>query len=212
LTSIWEASGMLLGGTFKNDRSSRHKLLSIVRDECKRLIESVNRILDLSRMEGGMMDYHLEKKELRELIQETVFKLSPIARSSDISMRFALNTNDIFVLADSEKLNQLLENLIGNALKFTGAGGSVTVGIIIPESSGRTIHVYIKDTGCGIEQKYLETIFEKFYKIENQKNTSRGSGLGLSIAKHIVNAHGGSIWVESIKDMGSTFYFSLPQV
>jgi two-component system sensor histidine kinase GlrK len=210
LTSIWEASGMLRGGTFDQDPDSRRRLLSIVRDECARLITSVNRLLDLSRMEAGMMDYQFERINLNDLIETTVDKLSPIARSRSITLHTDLNLDLPAIPGDPETLTQLLDNLIGNALKFTDPGGTVTV------SSGRidrpadSICVSVNDTGCGIEPEYLEHIFEKFRRIEKRKNTVRGTGLGLSIAKHIVAAHGGNLWVESEKNTGSTFYVSLP--
>ena len=210
LTAIREASEMLIKGTFDNDPSSRSQLLTIVRDECKRLIVSVNRILDLSRMEGGMMDYRFEKVDLNELIRSAVGNLNPIARAKQIDLRLGPLPDLPPVRADSDQLHQLLENLIGNALKFTDPMGSVTLKVLTPAAAEGTIQVCITDTGYGIEPEHLESIFNKFRSIEKGKNTTRGTGLGLAIAKHIVTAHGGSIWVESEKGRGSTFYFSLP--
>lgn len=210
LTAIWEASEMLIAGTFQDDPESSRRLLTIVRDECKRLIVSVNRILDLSRMESGMMDYEFEEIDLNDVIQSTVFKLSPIAQARKIRLHFNPRPNLPPVVADAEKLNQLLENLIGNALKFTDSEGSVALEILVSESGRDNILVSVADTGCGIDPEHLESIFEKFRSIEKGKDIPRGSGLGLAIAKHIVTAHGGTIWVESKKGTGSTFYFSLP--
>lgn len=211
LTSIWEASGMLISGTFDRDPTSRHQLLNIVRDECSRLIESVNRILDLSRMEAGMMDYRFTELDLNDLVRSAMVKLGPIAKAKNIQMDFEPQPDLPWVMADPETLHQLLENVIGNALKFTDPGGSVTLNSRFEVGSGGRVRVSVKDTGCGIENEYLEHIFEKFRKIEKKKNTARGTGLGLSIAKHIVEAHGGNIWVESEENQGSTFYFSLPR-
>lgn len=210
LTAIWEASEMLINGTFEKDPESRRQLLTIIRDECKSLIVSVNRILDLSRMEAGMMDYQFTKVNLNDLIQSTIVKLSPIAQANKIRMEFEPPTNLPPVLADNDQLKQLLENLIGNALKFTDSQGRITLKILPPQAGDDKIQVSITDTGCGIEPEHLESIFVKFRRIEKGKNTTRGTGLGLAIAKHIVTAHGGNIWVESKKDKGSTFYFSLP--
>lgn len=212
LTSIWEASAMLIRGTFDNDEASRYQLLSIVRDECRRLIDSVNRILDLSRMEAGMMDYSFTEVDLNDLIRSIVFKLGPIAKSKHIAMAFEPLCDLPRVQADPETLTQLFENLIGNALKFTDPGGSVILGAGVMDESGKHVRVSISDTGCGIEQEYLDHIFEKFRRIEKGKQTTRGTGLGLTIVKHIAAAHGGNIWVKSEKGKGSTFYLSLPFV
>ncbi len=210
LTAIWEASDMLIRGTFDDDPENRAQLLVIVRDECTRLIGSVNRILDLSRMEGGMMDYRFSEMDLNELIHSAISKLSPIARSKMIRLHVDTQPDLPPILADSDQLHQLLENLIGNALKFTDPDGQVTLKTVPPEAAGGTIQVSITDTGCGIEHEHLQGIFNKFRRIEKGKNTARGTGLGLAIAKHIVTAHRGNIWVASQKGSGSTFYFSLP--
>jgi two-component system sensor histidine kinase GlrK len=210
LTAMGEASEMLISGDFDNDLESRGKLLRIVRDECKRLIVSVNRILDLSRMEGGMMDYQFAEVDMNALIHAAVFKLSPIAQTKEILLNFEPRPNLPKVVADTEQLSQLLENLIGNALKFTDSKGSVTLKVLDPADAGGKIQVSITDTGCGIDAAHIENIFDKFRRIETGRNTARGTGLGLTIAKHIATAHRGNIWVESKKGQGSTFYFSLP--
>lgn len=210
LTSIWEASSMLIRGTFDNDPASRQQLLTIVSEECKRLIDSVNRILDLSRMEAGMMDYQFTHVDLADLIRSIVFKLSPIAKSRQIRMAFDTEQAIPRVSADTDAMTQLFEDLIGNALKFTPPGGSVTVEAAVADDSRGRVLVSVSDTGCGIENEHLEHIFEKFHRIEKGKQTTRGTGLGLAIVKHIVAAHGGVIWVKSEKDKGSTFYLSLP--
>ncbi|GAB6907421.1 Integral membrane sensor signal transduction histidine kinase [Desulfosarcina cetonica] len=210
LTAIWEASDMLIRGTFDNDPESRAELLTIARDECKRLIESVNRILDLSRMEGGMMDYRFVSVDLDALIHDAVEKLNPIACAKQITLTIDSPPDLPLILADADQLLQLMDNLIGNALKFTDAHGRVSVTAAIPQPNDGLIQVAVSDSGCGIETANLEDIFNKFRRIEHGRDTVRGTGLGLAIAKHIVAAHGGTIWVESEKGKGSTFYFSLP--
>jgi two-component system sensor histidine kinase GlrK len=210
LTAIGEASEMLHEGIFDNDPKSQSQLMRIIRDECKRLIVSVNRILDLSRMESKMMDYQFVKTNLNELIQTTLSRLSPIAQNKNVRMYFEPQAHLPHVLADTDQLHQLLENLIGNALKFTEPEGSITLKVIAPAAAGDLIRISVTDTGCGIEPHNLQNIFDKFRRIEKGKDTTRGSGLGLAIAQHIVKAHGGSIWVESKKSYGSTFYCSLP--
>jgi signal transduction histidine kinase len=210
LTAMREASEMLIRGTFEKDPESRRQLLAIVRDECKRLIIAVNRILDLSRMESGMMEYRFAQVDLNDLILSVVFKLSPIAQAKQIRLHFEPGPACPPVLADTDQMHQLFENLIGNALKFTEPEGRITLKILEPVDKGGQIQVAVMDTGCGIEPEHLENIFTKFRRIEKGQKTARGTGLGLSIAKHIVEAHGGSIWVRSNIGAGSAFYFSLP--
>ncbi len=210
LTAIGEASDMLSKGIFANDQKSQSQLMTIVREECKRLIVSVNRILDLSRMESKMMDYRFAEIDLNELIQTALSRLSPIAHNKNVHMYFEPRAYLPRVQGDADQLHQLLENLIGNALKYTDPGGSVTVKVEAPPVAGELLHISVTDTGCGIEPQNLQSIFDKFRRIEKGKDTTRGSGLGLAIAQHIVKAHGGGIWVESKKSYGSTFYFSLP--
>ena len=111
---------------------------------------------------------------------------------------------------DSERISQLLENLVANALKYTDAKGSVTISTSLKNNDDMAIEVSVSDTGCGIHEKNLNKIFDKFKRIESRKETVRGTGLGLSIAKHIITAHGGKIWVESTPGKGSTFFFTLP--
>jgi light-regulated signal transduction histidine kinase (bacteriophytochrome) len=180
LTSMREASHMLISGTYDNDPARRGELLTIVRDECNRLILSVNRILDLSRMESGMMAYQFVRTDLNQLIRSAVFKLDPIAQAKKIQLNFEPDPTCPPVMADGEQLHQLIENLIGNALKFTESPGSVTVKVMSPPAAGNDIQVSIADTGVGIDASHIENIFNKFKRIEKKKNTTRGTGLGLA--------------------------------
>ena len=210
LTAVWEASEMLTKGIFDKDPKSQMELMMIVRSECKRLIVSVNRILDLSRMESKMLDYRFVETDLNELIESALSRLSPLAHAKKIHMNFEKQANIPKVLVDNDQMHQLLDNLIGNALKYTEDEGTVTVDITPPKRGADVLQISVTDTGCGIEPENLQHIFDKFRRIENGKDTTRGSGLGLAIAQHIVKAHGGSLWVESKKGCGSTFFFSLP--
>jgi two-component system phosphate regulon sensor histidine kinase PhoR len=110
------------------------------------------------------------------------------------------------VLGDSARLQQVLVNLIHNAIKFTAAGGQVLIGA---EADGEDVRFWVQDTGVGISAEELPRIFERFYKVDRTRSGS-GTGLGLAIARHTVEAHRGKIWVESEPEQGSTFYFSIP--
>ena len=210
LTAIQEASEMLAKGIFDDDPGSYSQLVTIIRDECRRLIVSVNRILDLSRMESRMMEYHFVKTDLNELITTALTRLSPLAKAKKVRMFFEPRADLPLVLADSDQLHQLLDNLIGNALKYTEPGGAITLKAEPPAAAGAAVLISVTDSGCGMEPQDLQHIFDRFRRIEHGRDTARGSGLGLAIAQHIVKAHGGTLWVESRKGQGSTFYFSLP--
>jgi two-component system sensor histidine kinase GlrK len=210
LTVIREASRLLIDGIFANNPESRDELLTIVSDECERLIVSVNRILDLSRMEAKMMEYHFNRTDLIHLIRKCILKLAPIAQRKNITLELTPPPQLPEILTDSERISQLLENLVANALKYTDAKGSVTVSTSLKNHDDMAIEVSVSDTGCGIHEKNLNKIFDKFKRIESGKETVRGTGLGLSIAKHIITEHGGKIWVESTPGKGSTFFFTLP--
>jgi two-component system sensor histidine kinase GlrK len=210
LTAIREASRLLIDGTFADNPESRDELLTIVSDECERLIVSVNRILDLSRMEAKMMEYHFNRTDLIHLIRKCTLKLAPIAQRKNITLELTPPPQFPEILMDSERISQLLENLVANALKYTDAKGLVTVSTSVKNHDDMAIKVSVSDTGCGIHEKNLNKIFDKFERIESGKETARGTGLGLSIAKHIITVHGGKIWVESTPGKGSTFFFTLP--
>jgi len=210
LTAIKEASKLLTEGLFSDNPKSRDELLNIVSDECERLIVSVNRILDLSRMEAKMMEYHFNHADLIHLIQKCILKLAPIAQRKNITLELKPPPQLPEILMDSERISQLLENLVANALKYTDAEGSVTVSTSLKNNDDMVIEVSVSDTGCGIHEKNLNKIFDKFKRVESGKETVRGTGLGLSIAKHIIKEHGGKIWVESTPGKGSTFFFTLP--
>jgi two-component system sensor histidine kinase GlrK len=210
LTAIREASRLLIDGTFADNPESRDELLTIVSDECERLIVSVNRILDLSRMEAKMMEYHFNRTDLIHLTRKCILKLAPIAQRKNITLELTPPPQLPEILMDSDRISQLLENLVANALKYTDAKGSVTVSTSLKNHDDMAIEVSVSDTGCGIHEKNLNKIFDKFKRIESGKETARGTGLGLSIAKHIITVHGGKIWVESTPGKGSTFFFTLP--
>jgi two-component system sensor histidine kinase GlrK len=213
LTAIKEASGMLLDGTYSKVPEKRHELLTITKQECERLIESVNRILDLSRMEADMMDYQFRRCSLIPVIQKTILKLAPIAQRKKIYLELKPSPDLPPVIVDEERIGQVIENLVANALKFTSAKGRIIVSthlLNLKKNKKNALLFAVQDTGHGITKENLEKIFHKFKRIEDGKQTARGTGLGLSIAKYIITAHGGKIWARSEPGKGSIFFFALP--
>jgi two-component system sensor histidine kinase GlrK len=212
LTSIKAASSMLLEGAFDESRERQKELLAIIHDECDRLIAAVNRILDISRMEAGMMEYRLSDGELSPIVQKIVLKLVPLAQRKNIELELLPFPDLPLVRMDGDRVMQVVENLLGNALKFTPSGGKVTVSLSTRKDKRNFVQVSIADTGPGIPKQHLVQIFERFKRIEMGRDTTIGTGLGLSIVKHIVADHGGKIWVRSAPGRGSTFSFALPVV
>lgn len=210
LTAIREASSMLLEGTYARFPKKQHELLTITKEECERLIESVNRILDLSRMEAKMMTYHFSENCLTTVIQKAVAKLTPIAQSKNVLLKLDVSADLPRVKIDVQRIHQVFENLLGNAFKFTSSQDSIIISASVQKESDKYVVVSIFDSGCGMAKENLDKIFDKFHRIEDGKETVRGTGLGLPIAKHIVAAHGGKIWAESEVGKWSAFFFTLP--
>lgn len=187
------------------------RLLGIIEEECERLITSVNKVLSLSRMDAGMMDYHIEEDSLSQLIEMSVSKIRPISERKRISLNMDVAQSLPYAAMDTEKISQVLDNLLDNALKFTPEGGKVLIRAALRDRkpSGEQekgfIEVSVSDTGCGIPAENIQDIFDKFKKLH-----AKGTGLGLYIASQIVRAHGGDIWVKSGEISGTTFFFTVP--
>lgn len=214
LAVIREAVSLHLDCISTGSMEKQRRLLGIVEEECERLINSVNKILNLSRMDAGMMDYHMEKCRLSHLIEMSVSKIRPIAERKGISLEVKLEGSLPHAGIDAEKIGQVLDNLLDNALKFTPEEGKVSIGASLKyrkTSEGCSnkekglIEVSVSDTGCGIPEENIQDIFDKFKKLHG-----KGTGLGLYIARQIVSAHGGDIWVKSEEKKGSTFSFIVP--
>ncbi len=173
-----------------------------------RLIGLVNSILDLSKMEAGMMSFNLRPQPVAPLIDQTLKELGPHIESKKIKFEILITKGLPMIKVDSERILQALRNIIGNAVKFTPEGGHIKVSA---RSADQGVEVSIEDTGPGIPKEHLVTIFEKFQQAGHNKTVpNQGTGLGLAIAKQIITHHGGKIWAKSQLGHGSTFTFFLP--
>jgi len=202
LTTINEGTNLLLEGVGGHVTEKQENLLNILLAETSRLIRMVNSILDLSKMEAGMMPYTFERISMAFLIDKALTEIAPLIEAKRIVLRREVADNFPDQKVDKERMLQVLRNLLGNAAKFTPHGGRITVhGRAIPEG----IEIAVEDTGPGIPGHKLATVFEKF----NGTDHRSGTGLGLAIVKHIVGAHGGRVWAESVVGQGSRFAFIL---
>jgi two-component system sensor histidine kinase GlrK len=207
LTSIREGTNLFLEGKGGEVTQKQRKLLTIISEESNRLIRLVNSLLDLSKLEAGMVPFHITGNDLPPLIVRTLDELMPLAESRNITLEKEIKEIPQ-VAMDSERIREALRNLIGNALKFTPPGGSVRV---VVRRTDEGVQISVIDTGPGIPREQIGGIFEKFRQVSPADSRRlQGTGLGLAIVKHIIHAHGGRIWVESEVGQGSTFTFVLP--
>jgi len=182
------------------------EILEVMDRSANKLLGMVSDILDLAKIETGKMKLNIESFNFAELIKAVVGELRVQADSEEITL-FALAPKDINIEGDRGLLERALNNLVSNALKFTPQGGKIDVVLRdMPES----IEVSVIDTGEGIPKNYLDRVFDKFQQVEGKKRR-RGTGLGLTICKYVVEVHGGRIWAESELGQGSKFNFELPK-
>jgi two-component system sensor histidine kinase GlrK len=208
LTCIKEGTGLLLEGVAGTTTEKQRKLLTIVAEESNRLISLVTSLLDLSKMEAGMMTYSLEKSAVASLILKAVMEITPLVEAKEIQIETDVAGELPTLQVDRERVLQVLRNLLGNAAKFTPKAGKVRV---VARSVDGGVEISVWDTGPGIAAEKIDAIFEKFQQgTSNGASSTNGTGLGLAIAKQIVSSHGGQIWAENQPERGSTFFFVLP--
>ncbi len=205
LASLKAVVDTLRGGAL-DDPPAAQRFLDRMEVEVDALTQMVQELLELSRIESGQAPFRLAPMAVAEAVLPAVERLRPQAERSGLRLTVDLPPALPPVLADAERIQQVVTNLVHNAIKFTPTGGEVTISAASGEGE---VVVSVCDTGVGISADDLPRIFERFYKAD-QARRSGGTGLGLAIAKHIVQAHGGRIWVESIEGKGSMFHFSLP--
>lgn len=208
LTSIKEGISLLQDGVGGTVPDKQKRLLTILTLETNRLIELVNSLLDLSKMEAGMMTYTFKEGSLAPLVERATNELVPLLESKKIHLERTGFRELPIIRIDSERILQALRNLIGNAVKFTPQDGRVSISA---KQTNQEVEVSVADTGPGIPPEKLMTIFDKYQQAGPAgPYLMKGTGLGLSIAKHIISSHGGRIWAESKPGEGSTFIFALP--
>jgi two-component system phosphate regulon sensor histidine kinase PhoR len=166
----------------------------------------VSELLELARIESGQVPLQLRPTRPLDILLPAIERLRLQAERGGLSLETDCPEDLPQVLADPIRLEQVLVNLLHNAIKFTPSGGKIT--LRAREQAGRVVFS-VQDTGRGISAADLPRIFERFYKTD-QARSGGGTGLGLSIARHLVEAHGGKLWAESIEGQGSTFTFSVP--
>jgi signal transduction histidine kinase len=190
-------------------REQMQRFLSIINDESQRLTRLIESVLDLNRFDSGAMRISRQPMDIAEVIEETGRLLAPVAQAGQVNLKVLLEAADTRVDADRDQMRQLALHLGSNAVKFTPAGGSVTLRL---EGDVRDITLQVEDTGIGIPEDALERVFERFYQVDSSLvRRYGGTGLGLAICKSIVDWHGGRIFAESKPDNGSRFTVVMPR-
>ena len=208
LTAIKDSSELMLEEENPNE-SEQKQLLGIIDSQTKMLLEQIGSILDASKIEAGRFTIQKSSNDLNELINEVVDTFAPRAFKKNIQVNSYVPKALPEFNFDRIRINQVLNNLVSNSLKFTPNGGKITIFGDIDEGS---ITVSVSDTGMGISEEEQKDLFSKFYQIRKTPHelSKKGTGLGLYIVKGIVEAHGGRVWVKSDVGQGTTISFSLP--
>lgn len=227
LTSIKNSLDILMSGRCGEITPASEKFLAMAMRNVQRLSGIINDLLDLSKIEAGKMDFHFAPTNINTVINYVKSALSEVAKTKGLNLVTEEYQKIPDITADSRRLEQVLTNLVSNAIKFTPEGKTITISSrlvnaddikvneyfkdSIKNLSGEYVEVCVKDEGIGIESKNLLHAFDKFAQIENSlSRKAGGTGLGLPIAKQLLDAHKGAIWCDSEINKGSKFYFIIP--
>ena len=221
LASIKSALQVILIGKTGEITDAQEKFLSMAERNIDRLANLINDLLDISKIESGKMDLHHAEMDIRDCMENVVSTSRPLADAKSISLTMDIDSRLPPVCADASRIEQVMINLVGNAIKFTPEDGTVTVGVHeaeemsdMPEGVEGLLDISVTDNGVGIPEELIGHIFDKFYQVKSPSSIQKqvGSGLGLAISKYIVEAHGGKIQCKSKEAEGSTFSFTLPVI
>ena len=209
MASIQEGTHLLLDEIPGPLSQEQRTTLRIMADSSRRLITLISTILDLSKMNAGMMEYRIVPTDIKRVADMSVNKVQLLADAKHVQLLLEAPEQQVWVKADVFRIEQVLDNLLSNALKFSSEGGIVKV-VMKPDPSVGTLEVSVTDGGPGIQPEDLPYIFERFYQGRTKaKQAAPGSGLGLALAKNVVEAHGGRIWIESEAKKGTSVRFTL---
>ena len=190
-------------------QEEKKEMAKVIYDESLRMGRLVNELLDLARMEAGHLQLTMEDVNINSFINRIIHKFQGLAKDNEIQLYAEIENETTTISFDPDRIEQVLTNLIDNAIRHTPKGGSVKLNVT---SDDKGIMIRVKDSGTGIPDEDLPFVFERFYKADKARTRGRaGTGLGLAIAKNIIDAHRGHISVQSKLDHGTTFSFLLPR-
>ena len=209
LTSVRSYLEALEEGAWQ-DKNIAPEFIHVTLGETDRMIRMINDLLNLSRMDSGVQQMELELVNFNELVGYALDRFDMMVNSEKKNYRIVreFTERDLWVEIDTDKIMQVIDNIMNNAIKYSPDGGKIEVHLI---ETHNNVVLSISDQGLGIPKKDLEKVFERFYRVDKARARKQGgTGLGLAISKEVMKAHQGQIWVESVEGKGSTFYISLP--
>jgi two-component system phosphate regulon sensor histidine kinase PhoR len=200
-----------LRDVYREDLPQTDRCIGIIDEHIRRLEEMLRDLLDLSRVESPDLKPHLAEVKAADLFALLRATMGPVARQKSVELNFA--DGQMRLVSDERLLNLVLKNLVENSIKFTPAGGRVTVSVESNGSTDGVVTLRVADTGVGIPPEHIDRVFERFYQVSAARSGSagRGTGLGLAIVKHAVAALGGSVEIDSAVGQGTTVTCVLPQ-
>lgn len=208
LNSVIGFSDLLLTGVGGDLTDKQLHYLSNISNSGKHLLNIINEILDISKIESGEIILNKEKLLLAEVYEDIYPALKQLADNKNIDINISNEPKDACVFADRVKLKQIFYNLVTNAIKFTENGGAV---VIDSHIVGKFVNISVIDNGIGIDDEDMKKLFKPFVQLDSSHSRKyEGTGLGLALSKELVELHGGTIWAESEPDNGSTFTFTIP--
>ncbi|MGC8837381.1 MAG: GAF domain-containing protein [Anaerolineae bacterium] len=208
MTSIKGYTDLLLMGAVGELNPQQHHFLEVIKSNADRLTGLINDLLDISRIETGRLRLDLQPMQVQEVVEEVVGSLRGRAEAKGLRVRVDVPQGLPAVMADRDRITQVVLNLMDNAVRYTPEGGEIAVRV---ELADEVLLVHVQDTGIGIAPEEQGRIFERFYRSEDARvQETEGTGLGLAIVKSLVEMHGGRVWVESELGKGSTFSFTIP--
>lgn len=208
LTSVKGYAAILLAGKLGELPPEARERLEKINRHSDELVHMVNDLLDISRLESGKMTMKIEICNLKEIATKIEDLLSGQLKERGLYLNIEITPKAHLALADRAQIERVFINLVSNAMKFTASGGKIT---IQSHKTDKLLQIDVIDTGCGIPEELHASIFEEFFRVDNAINQGvKGTGLGLALVKHIIEAHLGKIWVNSKVGTGTTFSFTLP--
>ena len=210
LTAIHAGTQLLLEEIPGPVNEPQRETLELMVESSRQLIDMISSLLDLSKIDAGMMEYRIVSSDIKRVLDTSVNKIRLLADRERIRIVIEAPRGPVFAPVDEARMQQVLDNLLSNALKFSREGGSIYLRVE-PDPKEKALRISVADTGRGIAPESLQHVFERFYQgAVRARGGAPGTGIGLALVKRVVEAHGGRIWVDSELGKGTTMTFLLP--